>query len=128
MEVVSFIENIINKYKISRVYTHDPHDRHQDHRSCSRAVSAAARKVPEILLFQGPSTLVTFEPHYFIELTEEHIKKKINALKSYKSQIKKNIVDIELIKYLAGVNGHICNTRYAEAFAINHMIEGGENV
>lgn len=128
LEVVSFIEKIINKYNINRVYTHDSNDRHQDHRSCSRAVAAAARKVPQILFFQGPSTLVTFEPHYFIELSEDDINKKIDALSSYKTQVKKRIVNLDWIKSLACVNGSMCNTRYAEAFSVNHIIEEGENV
>ena len=37
---VNFIEEYVKKFKIHRIYTHHPNDRHQDHRNCSNAVSA----------------------------------------------------------------------------------------
>src|SRR3989338_7266687 len=82
---VDLIEFYIKKFDITRVYTHAPHDRHQDHRNCSNAVSSAARKIPEIFLFEGPSTKSPFEPHYFIQLSEEQFNRKLNALKCYKT-------------------------------------------
>ncbi len=127
-QVVEFIETIIKRHAINRVYTHDPRDRHQDHRNGSRAVSAAARKVPEIFLFQGPSTHPTFEPHYFVELSKDQITKKLSALKCFKSQIHKGIVNLRWIEQLAGVHGASCNTQYAEAFALNHMFKRGKYV
>ena len=90
---ISFVEEIINKNEIDRVYTHSPNDRHQDHRACSNIVSAAARphvnqKTKEILLFQGPSTKVHFEPHYFVEINKNQLKVKINSLNKFKTQLK----------------------------------------
>lgn len=127
-EVVDLIENYIKKLDITRIYTHHPNDRHQDHRHCSYAVSSAARKIPEILLFQGPSTKNPFEPHYFVELNEEQFNKKISALNCYKSQIEKGIVDLKWIEHLACFHGIPQNSHYAEAFAINHVFKRGENV
>lgn len=126
-EVVNFIEKLINKYNVNRIYTHDSNDRHQDHRNCSLATSAAARKLKEILLYQGPSTNNLFEPHYFVELSDRHFNKKINALKSYKSQVEKDIVNLEWVDNLAKLNGWKCKTKYAEAFALNHVLKGGED-
>jgi len=126
---VDFIEKSINKFNITKVYTHDPNDRHQDHRNCSLAVSSAARKIPELLLFQGYSTNVCFEPHYFIELSEEHLRKKLNALNCYKSQTtKKDSFNLKLIEHIAGANGKMCNSEYAEAFALNHVFKRDLNV
>jgi LmbE family N-acetylglucosaminyl deacetylase len=125
---VSFIEKYIDRLKINKVYTHSPEDRHQDHRNCSNAVSSAARKISEILLFQGPSTRVNFEPHYFVQLSEEQLGRKINALSCYQSQIRKGIVNLNHIKSVAGANGVNCNAGYAEAFAINHIFREGRDV
>ncbi len=126
--VVDYIESIIKRLNINRVYTHFPNDTHQDHRNCSRAVSAAARKIREIFLYQGPSTHPMFEPHYFIEISKPQLDKKIQSLKCYKSQIKKGIVNVDWVKSLAGVHGIYCNTQYAEAFALNHVFQEGKNV
>lgn len=127
-DVVKFIEEHLNKLNITKVYTHDPNDRHQDHRNCSKSVSSAARKIPELILFQGYSTNVFFEPHYFIELSEEHLKKKIDALSCYKTQIAKGCINLRFIENLALVNGGMGNAGYAEAFALNHVSRKGQNV
>ena len=127
-DVVKFVEENLNKLSITKVYTHDPNDRHQDHRNCSKAVSSAARKIPELLLFQGYSTNAVFEPHYFIELSEEHLKKKIDALSCYKTQIEKGCINLKFIENLALVNGGMGNMGYAEAFALNHVSKQGQNV
>lgn len=128
LNVVNFIEEIIRDLGIDRVYTHYFNDRHQDHRNCSLAASSAARKVSEIFLYQGPSTKAPFEPHYFIELREEDLNKKIASLESYETQIKKGVVSLEWIKNLAVVNGIPYGKKYAEAFAINHFFRGGQYV
>jgi LmbE family N-acetylglucosaminyl deacetylase len=127
-QIVNFIEEIINSKKITRVYTHHPDDRHQDHRNCSNAVSSAARKVPEIFLFQGPSTKNQFDPHYFIEISEELLVKKLEALNFYKTQIDKGIVDLNWIKTLASLHGFSQNKKYAEAFAVNHLLKENDQV
>ncbi len=127
-EVVNYIENYLKNLEIDRIYTHYPNDRHQDHRHCSYAVSAAARKSPEIFLFQGPSTKSLFEPHYFIELSKKQLVKKIDALSCYKSQIQKGIVNLELVEHLAAFHGLTQNKGYAEAFAINHVLRGEKDV
>jgi LmbE family N-acetylglucosaminyl deacetylase len=127
-DTVNFIEKYIIKFGITKIYTHDPNDRHQDHRNCSNAVSSAARNIPEILLFEGPSTKVNFEPHYFIELSEREIIRKINALNYYQSQIVKNTLNLRWIENLAGIHSPICRLRYSEGFAINHILKKNENV
>jgi LmbE family N-acetylglucosaminyl deacetylase len=124
VKTVDFIERLLVKLGITRVYTHYYNDRHQDHRACSNAVSSAARRIPEILLFQGPSTRVPFEPHYFIELSEDEMDKKFGALECYKTQIDKGIVNLDWVENLAKYNGLSHHKEYAEAFAINHVLKG----
>ncbi|PIN78670.1 hypothetical protein COY26_00815 [Candidatus Woesearchaeota archaeon CG_4_10_14_0_2_um_filter_33_10] len=121
IDTVTTIENYINEFNPSLIYTHSPHDRHQDHTNCSHIVSSAARKVNQILLFESPSTLPTFEPHYFINITET-LEYKINALKKYASQVKKGIIDISFVRSQARVWGFKNNVKYAEAFELNHML------
>jgi len=127
-EAVIFIEKVIRKFNIVKVYTHCPEDRHQDHRNCSNAVSSAARNTPEILLFEGPSTNVSFEPHYFVELSYGQIKKKLNSLNFYKSQINKKSVNLQWVENLARVHTTKTHAKYSEAFAINHLFKKGKNV
>ncbi len=127
-EIVNLIEDYIKRFNIVRVYTHHPNDRHQDHRNCSNAVSSASRKISEILLFQGPSTKHPFEPHYFVELSQENLDKKLKALNCYKTQIEKGIVKLKWLEHLAGFHGIPQQSIYAEAFAINHVFKRGKDV
>lgn len=123
---ISRIEELIQKLNPVIVYTHTPNDRHQDHRYCSNAVKSAARFVPKLLLFETPSSTSEFTPHYFSDITKT-LDFKIKALRKYRSQIKKGIVNLDWIKEQAGYWGHklrINNKKkiYAEAFEINHII------
>ena len=74
-DTINFIEQYMIKFKVKRAYTHFFEDRHQDHRNCSKSVSSASRIIPELFLYQGPSTTVYFEPHIFVEISEEQMKK-----------------------------------------------------
>ena len=125
---VNFIEELIKQKGITRVYTHHYNDRHQDHRNCSKATSAAARKVNEIYLYEGPSTNPGFDPHIFLEISKSQLQKKLDALSCYQTQIKKGIVNLDWIKSLAGHRGFAGNVPYAEAFAPNHIFRGGSSV
>jgi len=125
---VSLIETYIKKFGITRVYTHSPHDSHQDHRNCSNAASSAARNISEIFLFQGPSTKSPFEPHYFIELSEDNVRKKLEALKIYKTQVEKGVVNLDIVENLVRLHGAQHNTNCVEAFALNHALKRGKNV
>ena len=118
---VTTIENYINEFHPSLIYTHSPYDRHQDHTNCSYVVSSAARKINQILLFESPSTLPAFEPHYFVNITDT-LEYKINALKEYASQVKKGIVDLSFVRSQARAWGFKNNVKYAEAFELNHML------
>lgn len=126
---VNFIEKYIKKFNINRVYTHHPNDRHQDHRNCSNAVSAATRRnISEILLFEGPSTRIPVEFHYFVEITEKYMDQKIKALNCYQTQIEKGGLNIKKIINLAEVYGCDHNTAFAEAFALNHLFRGKNEI
>ena len=127
-DTVNFIDRCIETYKINRIYTHHFEDRHQDHRNCSRAVSSAARDIPELFLFEGPSTTVYFDPHVFIEINDHHLRKKIEALRCYKSQIQKGVIDLDWVQSNAKVKSLGTKGKFAEAFAINHLHIGGNNV
>ncbi len=124
---VSFVENVLRDKEIDTVYTHYYDDRHQDHFNTSKAVSAAARahinnRISSIFLYEGPSTLGSFDPHFYIELTKDNLDKKIDSLSKYKTQVAKGIVNLDRVKSLATVRGIDKAVGYAEAFSENHVI------
>ena len=111
-------ESIIDKIKPSIVFTHHSGDLNIDHQIVNKAVITATRPmekcpVKKILTFETPSSSEwrfdeenTFVPNYF-ENIEKFIKYKINALKAYKSEMRKfpHPRSIENVKSIAKVRG-----------------------
>lgn len=127
-KTTSEIEEYIKRFNVKTVYGHTRNDRHQDHHNLSRATSAAARFVPQILLYESPSTEPAFEPHFFEVLDDSQLNMKLDALKCYETQITKGIVDLELLRAVARTRGGSIKSIYAEAFEVNHIVRGSRGV
>lgn len=101
------------------VYTHDTADRHDDH----RIVAEKVRRVysGSLFTFIAPHN-GQIEETYFVELSEEQLNKKIEALACYKSQANRPYMDPEFIRSWARYNGIKCGKKYAEAFKIHRIM------
>lgn len=102
------------------VFTHSTSCRHTDHRT----VAEESKRIFN-------SCLITYiqpwnghhEENYFVELSEEHLEKKIQALSCYKSQSHRSYMNAEFIRAQAVYNGIKCGKKYAEAFRIERLIQ-----
>lgn len=98
-------------------------DMHQDH-SVAAYESFRAFKECSIISYELPwNRIVTHTTCYSI-LEEQHIKKKIDAMMQYKSQInrERSFFDSEYIRSLAISKGVQVKARYAETFEIVRWI------
>ncbi|MBN2095313.1 MAG: PIG-L family deacetylase [Candidatus Aenigmarchaeota archaeon] len=125
--VKDMLEKIIEMEKPDVVYTHFRKDTHQDHRTVSKASSIACRRVPVILNYKSPSTIVSeFHPHLFHVGNEEDMRKKEETIKLFKSQLAKyNNLDLRRIKIDASYYAstlQLGENFYAEPFFANHFI------
>lgn len=111
------IEEIVEKYKPTRIYTHSLRDSHQDHIAVAYAVKIAGRKIPQILSFWSPSTYNSFHPEYFIDISEV-IKYKIKILSKFKSQNHKDYLKKSTILSLNRYFGYLTGVKFAEGFEI----------
>jgi LmbE family N-acetylglucosaminyl deacetylase len=101
------------------IYTHSLNDRHPDH----RIVAEQVRRVHNGNLF-------TFlcpwngqhDENKFVEISEQQLEKKIEALRCYKSQSHRAYMSEDFIRSQAIYNGVKCGKKYAEAFRIEKMI------
>src|SRR5674536_391748 len=83
-----------------RIYTHSPHDNHQDHRNAALATMTLYRHVDDIFLYESPSVSLEFTPVSYTHLTKFfHVK--IAALKLHETQNDKYYVRTEAIAGLA---------------------------
>ena len=118
------VESVVKKYKIKRVYTHSPHDNHQDHRETSLATLSACREVPQILFYESPSSDIDFRPTFFVDITP-YVKLYVKSLQSYLSlkKFKKRYLEISAIESLAKFRGYQSKLKYADSFGVYRFTE-----
>ena len=133
LKVVKVIEKEIKIAKPDRIYTNHYGDLNVDHKVVSNAVLTACRPssflVKEILCFEVLSSTewsypYNFSPNYFSNI-EKHLTKKVNAMKLFKSEIKKfpHPRSLENIRSVAARWGSVCGFKAAEAFEMIRKIE-----
>lgn len=96
-------------------------DIHQDHQVIHQE-GMRAFKNKSLAGYELPWNNYSFHNSFFIRLNNAQVEKKINALKEYKSQVRKNYMQEDFIRSLAKVRGVQCNHEYAEAFEIYKLI------
>ena len=109
-----------NELKPDLVFLPMPNDIHQDHCTISEEGIRAFKK-STILAYEVPWNNFSLENNLFIELTEEQLQKKIDALKAYKSQYFRSYANEEFVRSLAIVRGVQGKSKYAETFNIIRM-------
>ena len=135
LKLVQFIEKAIEETKAEVVFTHHPADLNNDHLHTSLACQAAVRlfqrrpevtPLKELLYMEVPSAtewslnsaMNLFNPNTFIEVGEECVDKKIEALGEYRGVIRDfpHPRSNEAIKGLSAYRGGQAGLVYAEAF------------
>jgi len=121
-EFPSYRQNILedmvqlgNELKPALVLLPSTNDTHQDHQTISQEGFRAFKKI-SIIGYEMPYNNLTFSTNLFVVLEETHVRKKIEALKCYKSQAHKTYATPDFITSLARVRGTQIGVKYAEAF------------
>ena len=132
LEVILWLENIIKKVKPNLILTHHRFCTNIDHRICHEAAVVATRPTIDkhiaILCGEVPSSTgylrpTQWEPNFYIEVSEQDIERKILAMESYRTEIRKDPHprSREVLKALAKVRGSEAGFLFAEAFIIQRM-------
>lgn len=135
LEMVQFIEKIIEETGAEVVFTHHPSDLNNDHLHTSLACQAAVRifqrrpnvkPIKELLYMEVPSAtdwglnnaMNTFRPNTFFEVGKEAVYKKIEALSCYRGVMRNypHPRSNEAIEGLAAYRGGQSGCCYAESF------------
>ena len=138
LEVVQSIESKINNFKPSIILTHHFNDLNIDHEVVNRATIIATRPIPKrnkfkILTYEVNSSTDwannnkpgKFSPNYFIKVSKTDLKKKVEALKCYKTEMRKwpHTRSISAIKNLSKLRGSSVGLEYAESFHLFRQID-----
>ena len=129
--LIKKISDVINHVKPDEVFVPHISDVHTDHKVISEIISTCTKNfrfkfIKTILAYEVLSETnfniqkkVFFKPNYYEDISK-YINKKVNAMKIYKSEIKKFPFprSVTTIKSLARVRGSEIGSKAAEAFEI----------
>ncbi len=117
-DVIGRIEKVIDQVRPSHVFVHFGKDTHQDHRHTNSCAVVATRSIPNVLFYEGP-TSVDFNPNIYVDIRDE-IKDKVRCLKCHSSQVMNTNIEhqsiLEIAKATAHFRGTQCRLPQAEAF------------
>lgn len=115
LKLVHLIEDAIRATRATVVYTHAPHDSHQDHRAVALCTMGAARGVSTVYSYGAPSTL-HFNPTAFVDISDA-LDKKVEAVECHATQVAASeMVSPSRVRSTAEHYGHVCRRPYAEGF------------
>lgn len=130
--LIKKIEEYVNYFKPGVVYVHHSGDVNIDHRRLHEAVVTACRPVPNqsvrrLLSFevasstewQPPSSAITFQPTYFVDISRQWLKKK-DALNAYADEMRPwpHARSVEALEHLSRWRGAQIGVEAAEAFCL----------
>lgn len=103
------------------IFTHSAYDRHQDHRVVGEESLRAFRN-NTVLTYTSVINRLEGQENYFVRLTSEHMLKKANALKCYKSQERRAYMQPDVVYATAHIAGLKAGCEFAEGFELVKMI------
>jgi len=123
-EVLELLIKIRTDFSPDLIIGPSLNDFHQDHQVVAKEMIRAFKTSSSIICYELPWNHITFNTQLFIKLSKENMNKKVNILKSYKSQVIKNrsYFTSEFVFGLAKIRGIQINTEYAEAFEVVRWI------
>jgi len=132
IDINKIIEKKILSFKPSIILSHYFQDTNNDHRIVSRSVHMSTRPITgfdmNVLSFEVLSSTEwnlqnPFSPNLFVQLSEEDVKNKIDAIKIYDGEIRKfpHSRSAEGARCLSQYRGMQIGVNYAEAFYVNRI-------
>ena len=128
LKVNKIIENQIKLFKPEIIFTHSPTDTNKDHKVVFESTKIATRpsaflSVKSVFSYEVPSSTecsfsTVFKPNYFISLEKKHLRKKQEALKHYRTEMRNfpHPRSLDGIEVLAKFRGMQVSRNYAESF------------
>lgn len=138
LDIVKVVEKEKEEFQPDIIFTHNSGDLNVDHRYTFQAVMTATRpmkdeKVKTIICFETNSATEwqysehpeQFHPNLYIEVSEEDVQAKIDALAEYKFEVRDypHPRSAKALKVLAEYRGYTSGSIMAEAFEIVRVIK-----
>lgn len=116
-EILEYFLKLRRDFQPDLIFVHSKQDVHQDHNTMTEEALRAFRGIT-VLGFDVVRSSYGFFPHFLVEVTEEDVNKKIEALSKYETYRDRYYFNSELTRSIMVRHGALAERPFAEGFDI----------
>ena len=120
-EILEHFLQMRKSFNPDLIFVHSKQDVHQDHNVMTDEALRAFRGIT-VLGFDVVRSSYGFFPHFLVEVTEEDVKKKIEALACYETYRDRYYFNTELTRSIMLRHGALAEVPFAEGFDILRIV------
>ncbi len=119
--ILEYLLQLRGEYQPDIIFVHSEHDLHQDHRTMTEESLRAFRGIT-VLGFDVVRSSHDFFPHFLVEVNEQDVDAKIQALSQYETYQDRYYFSAELTRSILVRHGALAERQYAEGFRILRIV------
>jgi len=120
-EILEYFLKLRKDFKPDLIFVHSKQDIHQDHNTMTDEALRAFRGIT-VLGFDVVRSSHDFFPHFLVEVTEEDVNKKIEALSKYETYWDRYYFNSGLTRSIMVRHGALAERPFAEGFDILRIV------
>lgn len=120
-DILEYFLKLRKEFNPDLIFTHSKQDVHQDHNTMTDEALRAFRGIT-VLGFDVVRSSYGFFPHFLVEVTEEDVTKKIEALAQYRTYQDRYYFNSELTRSIMVRHGALAERSFAEGFDILRIV------
>lgn len=120
-DILEYFLQLRRDFDPDLIFVHSKHDVHQDHLTMTDEALRAFRGIT-VLGFDVVRSSYGFFPHFIVEVSEEDMTKKIEALSCYETYRDKYYFNRELTRSIMVRHGALAERPFAEGFDILRIV------
>jgi LmbE family N-acetylglucosaminyl deacetylase len=120
-EILEYFLQLRREFRPDLIFVHSKQDVHQDHNAMTDESLRAFRGIT-VLGFDVVRSSYGFFPHFLVEVSEEDVNKKIEALSCYETYRDKYYFNSELTRSIMVRHGALAEVPFAEGFDILRIV------
>jgi LmbE family N-acetylglucosaminyl deacetylase len=120
-EILEYFLKLRRDFQPDLIFVHSKQDIHQDHITMTDEALRAFRGIT-VLGFDVVRSSYGFFPHFLVEVTEEDVTKKIEALSQYETYRDRYYFNKELTRAIMVRHGALAERPFAEGFDILRIV------
>lgn len=120
-EILEYFLKLRKDFSPDLIFVHSKQDVHQDHNTMTDEALRAFRGIT-VLGFDVVRSSYGFFPHFLVEVTEEDVNKKIEALSQYETYRDRYYFNSELTRAIMVRHGALAELPFAEGFDILRIV------